>query len=147
MHKHPLPWWLITDAQPLRAASLVVHRSTLALATFYWAGGCRPLPDDDASLARLALQHVTNWADHKHLILATFNTIRPALDTAFRRLEAKHARRSGLSKANYAKGLALLIGNGSTRTRAHGARSLHAPAQAGSWSTPPPSPPDGLFRE
>ena len=93
MHRYPLPWWLILDAQILRSATQFLRRNVTSFAIAYWAGGCHSFPDDDSSLAALAGIHLTTWTDCKTAVLQAFEIIRPQLDQAYAAEDAKHLSR------------------------------------------------------
>ena len=93
MHKHRLPWWIITHATPLAVASGAVRRAVICLAIAYWAGGCAGLPDDDASVAALAGIHSMTWREQQRAIMSAFRTLQPALDKEFREAEERAAKR------------------------------------------------------
>ena len=93
MHRYPLPWWLILDAQILRSATQFLRRNVTSFAIAYWAGGCHSFPDDDSSLAALAGIHLTTWTVCKTAVLQAFETIRPQLDQAYAAKDAEHLAR------------------------------------------------------
>ena len=105
MHRYPLPWWLILDAQILRSATQFLRRNVTSFAIAYWAGGCHSFPDDDSSLAALAGIHLTTWTDCKTAVLQAFETIRPQLDQAYAAEDRKHQAnvRRGLNMVSKAK--------------------------------------------
>ena len=92
-HKHPFPWWFVTDCQALRTATGGVYRATVVLAISYWAAGCHLADEDDVTLARLTCLPIPTWRSHKQAAWAAFQSVRTRMDAAFAKAEGKAAKR------------------------------------------------------
>lgn len=92
----PMPIEPIYNCPALASANGAVYRATLALTIAFWAGGCRPLPKDEASLASLARLGLGNWKAIKEPVLQALSELLPD----YIKPHAKEAkRRSHLSRA------------------------------------------------
>lgn len=87
--RHPLPWWLVTDAPALAIATGGVYRATWQLAVAYWASGCQPLPTDDTTLAALVRIPTGHWKAVAAQVNQALDEITPHLDTEWHRLVAR----------------------------------------------------------
>lgn len=82
MPRYPFPWWLVTDAPALAAASGPIYRATVMIAMAYGASGCSALPSDASTMARICRLPVSHVGPQKSAILKALATITPALDKA-----------------------------------------------------------------
>jgi uncharacterized protein YdaU (DUF1376 family) len=91
----------------------------------YWAGGCRPLADDDVTLSQITRLPREAWRQHRTAVMAAFSAIRPRLDTVFRIAEAKAAKRS--ARAEQASSFVVRsVSEQSTRARVRSAATSPA---------------------
>jgi uncharacterized protein YdaU (DUF1376 family) len=95
----PLPLGPIYDAPSLTTAPGGIYRATLALVVAYWRSGCRPLPDDEVTLAGLARLPVPTMRQHKTAVLHALSEITPDLDRIHKHIATEHAKRSDHASA------------------------------------------------
>jgi hypothetical protein len=87
--RHPLPWWLITDAPALAVATGPVYRAVWQLAVAYWQAGCQPLPPDATSLAAICRIPTPHWRIIETPVSQVIADISAAMDTEHARVVAR----------------------------------------------------------
>lgn len=105
MNAPPFPTEILCSELSLERANATVSGACWLLATAYWAGGCRPLPDAEAHLAILARCHSAQWYRIRNPVKVVLSTLLPTLAAVYPERHcawlAKQgkARRAGLASA------------------------------------------------
>ena len=149
--RFPLPWWTVWHASALETATGAVRRAATMLAIAYWAGGCKPIPDDDATQAAIVRMHAVSWRETRDVVLAAFATMRAELDAAHAKAMRKYAKRSDIGRRAWrqpgglGENIAARARERITAPRERGIPPALVIGVPGNPVTPPI--PHGLFRE